>query len=202
MSDQDEQQASGDEGKKGLPTKTIAIVLVMLVAEAVIVMGAVTMLGKPSEVQGVGLEEGHNTEGDQLVEIPIVREKFTNNSSGRVWIWDAEIVVVAKMKHAGAAPSEDGEDDGHGGGGDGGGDDHGHGPMLRAELAARRAEVRTGIGAIWSGAQHSYFTEPGRETLSRQVLEYMRDLFGQDAEGEERIQTVLIPRCLGFPADY
>ena len=97
----------------------------------------------------------------------------------------------------------DDEDDGHGGG-DGGGDDehHGSGISLREELLARRAEVRTGIGAIWSGAQHSYFTEPGRETLSRQVLEYMRDMFGQDAEGDERIHTVLIPKCLGFPADY
>lgn len=201
MSDQDDQKANGDKGKNGLPTKTIAIVLVMLVAEAVIVLGAVTMLGKPSEVQGVGLEEGHHIEGDRLLEIPIVREKFTNNSSGRVWIWDAEIVVVAKLKHAGPAPVKGGDDDGHGGGGDGE-DDHGHGPTLRSELAARRAEVRTGIGAIWSGAQHSYFTEPGRETLSRQVLEYLRNLFGQDAEGDERIHAVLIPKCLGFPADY
>lgn len=194
--------ASGAEGsakKSGLPVKTIAVILVMLVVEAVVLLGVVMMLGKPSEVHGVGLEESHDAEGEQLVEIPVVREKFTNNSSGRVWIWDTEVVVVAKLKHAGPVPSEDDADDGHGGGGGGG---HHEGPTLRDELVSRKAQIRTGIGAIWSSAQHSFFTEPGRETLSRQVLEYMRTLFGPDAEGEERIHEILIPKCLGFPADY
>lgn len=201
MSDQEANGNDAAPAKKGLPMKTVIIVMVMMAAEAVLVVGAVMMLGKPSEVHGVGLEESHDSEGEALVEIPIVREKFTNNSSGRVWIWDTEIVVVAKFKHAGPEPSGEEEDDGHGGGGDHGKHDD-HAPSLRHELESRRAQIRTGVGAIWSGAQHSYFTEPGRETLSRQVLEYMRDLFGTDADGEERIHEILIPKCLGFPADY
>lgn len=183
--------------KKGLPVKTIAAVLVMLVVEAGVILGAVMMFGKPSEVRGVGIEQAKSDEGDVLVEIPVLKEKFANNASGRVWVWDTEIVIVSKAKHAGPEPSADAKDDTA--------KDAKKGPhvlTVREELRSRMAQVRTGIGAIFSSAQHSYFTEPGRETLSRQVLEYLRAVFGQDAEGNERIQGVLIPKCLGFPADY
>lgn len=193
---------NGPAKKGGLPIKTIAVVLVMLVVEAVGLIAVLSMVGKPSEVKGVGLEHDAHSEGDQLVEIPIVAEKFTNSSSGRVWIWNVEVVAVSKMKHSGPAESADAKKGG--GHGDEGGHD-GHAATtatVRAELKAKMAKVRTGVGAIFSSAQHSYFTEPGRETLSRQVLQFLREVFGQDAEGEERIQAVLIPNCLGFPADY
>jgi len=203
MSDEAPANESPQSSKGGLPTKTIAIVLILLVVEAVAVFGAVMMFAKPSEVKGVELEHGHIEEGERLVEIPVVREKFTNNSSGRVWIWDTEVVLVAKLKHAGHAPVEHAEDDGHGDGGGDEGDGHGgHAGTLRSELEEKRAQIRTGIGAIFSGAQHSYFTEPGRETLSRQIREYLHGVFGEDAEGEPRVQDVVIPKCLGFPADY
>lgn len=195
--------AKAPEKKGGLPIKTIAIVLVMLVVEAVALVGVLTMFGKPSEVKGVDLKHEQHDAGDELVEIPIVSEKFTNSSSGRVWVWNVEVVAVVKQKHAG--PEEgDGKKDagGHGAEADKGDGAHGSGTTVRAELKAKMAKVRTGIGAIFGSAQHSYFTEPGRETLSRQVLQFLRDVFGHDAEGEERIEAVLIPNCLGFPADY
>jgi len=206
MSDKEAKEGAVESGAKGggLPVKTVAIVVVMLVVEAVAVLGAVMVLGKPSEVQAVELHDGEADEGDRLVELRVVSEKFTNNSSGRVWIWDTEVVLVTRMKYAGAEQAGEGQDggDGHGGGGEGSHDAHAGVQTLRSELFARRAQVRTGIGAIMSSAQHSYFTEPGRETLSRQMLEYLRTIFGPDAEGHERIDKVLIPKCLGFPADY
>lgn len=203
-----EAPAEGEAPKKKLPVKTIGAVAVMLVVEAVLIIGVVKMMGKPSEVKGVGLEHVEHDEGETLVEIPVLHENFTNNSSGRVWIWDTEIILKVKKKHAGDPPAEGAKDDGHGGGQgddkakDGHGEAHHAGPMVREEMQARIAEIRTGIGAIMSTAQHAYFTEPGRETLSRQILEYMRKVFGRDAEGHERVEEVLIPRCLGFPADY
>lgn len=204
MSEQEPQESATDtKAKGGLPVKTVVVVVVMLVVEAVAVLGAVTVLGKPSEVQAVELNDGEADEGDRPVELYVVSEKFTNNSSGRVWIWDTEVVLVTKAKYAGPPPSAEGDE---GGGGHGGGDkkheEHAKGITLRDELVARRAQIRTGVGAIMSAAQHSYFTEPGRETLSRQMLEYLRTIFGPDAEGHERIDAVLIPKCLGFPADY
>jgi flagellar basal body-associated protein FliL len=190
--------------KKKLPIKTAAAVAVMLVVEAVAIIAAVKMFGKPSEVKGVGLEHVEHDEGDRLVEIPVLHEKFVNNSSGRVWIWDTEVIIKVKHKHAGE-PEAEGKPAKGGHGEAPAEGEHGSehaGPTVREELKERTAEVRTGIGAIMSSAQHAYFTEPARETLSRQILEYLRKVFGPDAEGHERIDEVLIPRCLGFPADY
>lgn len=197
--------------KKGLPIKTIAAVAVMLVVEAVVIVAMLKMFGKPSDVKAVELEHAEHDAGDTMVEIPLLHEKFTNNSSGRMWIWDTEVILKAKKKHAGEPEPEGGEkkDDGHGGGhGDEkkdahGKGDHAHaGPTVREEMKERKAEIRTGIAAIVASAQHAYFTEPGRETLSRQILEYLRKVFGHDAEGHDRVEEVLIPRCLGMPADY
>ncbi|MBL8744972.1 MAG: hypothetical protein JNK58_01305 [Phycisphaerae bacterium] len=191
-----------EPAKKGLPIKTIGAVAVMLLVEAVAIIAAVKMFGGPSEVKGVGLEHAEHNEGDTLVEVPVLHEKFTNASSGRVWMWDTEVIIKAKKKHAGEEPGSAPKKGGHGEDAKSGAGEHAVGPSLREELQARMAEVRTGIGAIMSSAQHAYYTEPGRETLSRQILEYLRKVFGQDAEGNERVQEVLIPKCLGFPADY
>lgn len=213
MSDTPKEAAPPAEGaaaeapkKGGLPIKTIGLVAGMLIAEAVLIVGLLSMFNKPSEVKGVDLEHAVPDDSETLVEIPLINERFTNGSSGRVWLWDTEIIVQSKKKHAGTPPAKEGEkkDEGHGGGdkGAGHGEAHHAGPTVYEEVAARKAELRTGIAAIVASAQHAYFTEPGRETLSRQILEYMRRTLGPDAEGHPRIEAVLIPRCIGMPVDY
>lgn len=161
--------------KKGLPIKTIVVVLLMLVVEAGAIIGALMFLGQPSPVEGTQLVDDGASEGEQLVEVPVLQDKFANNDTGRLWYWDTEIIITTKQKHA---------------------------DFVNAELERRAAEIRTGVGAVVAGARHAYFNEPGRATLTRQLLEYMRDIFGQDVEGEERVSGVLIPKCIGFPADY
>lgn len=202
--------ASG--AKKGPPLKTIVVVLVLLAVEAAAILGALTMFAKPAEVKAVNLDEHADASEDKTVEVPIITESFTNNASGRLWIWKVEVFAVVKKRHAGEpADAAAAKGDGHGGGDhgkakDAHGGSGGHGGRapamtVREELDARKAEIRTGIGAIFSAAQHSYFTEPGRETISRQILEYLRQVFGQDEAGEERIQRVLIPNCIGQAID-
>ncbi|MFM9958288.1 MAG: hypothetical protein ACKVZJ_09430 [Phycisphaerales bacterium] len=189
--------------KGGLPVKTIGLILGLLVIEGAAVVMLMKMLGKPAEVKATELHDDHDAEGEKLVELPVLSEQFTNTSSGRLYVWNVEILVKAKTKHAGdvtilakdakAAPPK--KDD-HGAAA---GDAH-HEPTtgVAEELKARQAEIRTGIARIVASAQHPYFTEPGRETLTRQILEYLREVFKQDPQGEERIQDVLIPRCLGM----
>lgn len=194
--------------KGGPPIKTIAVVLVMLIAEAALIVGVLSMVGKPSDVKAVEVHEGEHTPIDKTVEISVLADKFMNNASGRVWVWDAEVYITAKERHAGAdpdaaAPAGDGHGGGHGAADAHAADAHGPAqPTVRDLLKQRTAEIRTGISAIFSSAQHTYFTEPGRETLSRQILDYLRGIVGQDEKGEERIQSVLIPKCMGYPADY
>jgi hypothetical protein len=177
MSDEPTQEATEDAApaKKGLPIKTVLVVAAMLVGEAGAIIGALMFLGQPSAVEGTELVEEEQDENEVLVEIPILKDKFANNDTGRLWYWDTELIITSKTKHA---------------------------ESVTEELERRAAEIRTGVGAVVAGARHVYFNEPGRATRTRQLLEYMRDIFGQDAEGEERISGVLIPKCIGFPADY
>lgn len=198
----------GGAKKGGLPIKTVGLILGLLVAEGAGIVVLMNMMGKPSEVKATEIHDDHDAEGEKLVELPVLSERFTNNSSGRLFVWDVEILITSKTKHAGdisvlakdakAAPKKDahGAEAAHG--------DKGHAPALGVaeELKARTAEIRTGIGTIIASAQHPYFTEPGRETLTRQILEYLRGTFKQDPQGEERIQAVLIPKCLGMASDF
>jgi len=165
-------EASAPE-KKGLPIKTIIIILVMMVVEAAVIGGAIMVLGKPSDVQAVGL--GEVDPDEELVEIAVITERFVNKSTGRAWLWDTEIVIKVKQRYA---------------------------VEVQLKIDTRRAEIRTAINSIWATAQDSYFHEPGRATLTRQVLEYFHDAFGEDAVTEEPlVNGVLIPKCLGFPSD-
>jgi len=79
-----------------------------------------------------------------------------------------------------------------------------HARAVEQELEQKRALVRTGVSRIIASAQHAYFNEPGLETLTRQVREFLNspEVIGPDPDGEPRIEEVLIPSCIGFPADY
>ncbi len=167
----------GGKGGGGFSPKVIAVVAAMLVVEAGAIVLLMTALGRPEPVNAVDLLDDPDAELERIVEIPVLHEKFNNARQGRVWIWDTEIIVQAKQMHA---------------------DD------VAEEIEDKKALIRTGVSQIIAAAQHAYFNEPGRVTISRQILEYLNkpEVIGPDAEGEPRIQAVLIPSCIGFPTDY
>ena len=46
---------------------------------------------------------------------------------------------------------------------------------------------------------HAHLTEPGLETLHRQISAYVEGVFGFDPEGEPLVERVLLPKCQGLP---
>jgi flagellar basal body-associated protein FliL len=174
-----DEKAAAEAGpaKKGLPMKAIIVVVAMLVLEAGAIVGFMTVMGKPAAVNAVQVENPQGPDLAAMVELPVLHEKFTNSRQGRVWIWDVEVIVQVR-----AANSE----------------------LVGAEIEAKRALIRTGVSRIIAAAQHAYFNEPGRETLTRQILEFLnsKDVIAPSAEGEPRVESVLLPGCIGFPADY
>ena len=177
MSQQAKPAEEAPAPKKSLPIKTIAAVLVMLVVEAGAIVAFMSMMGKPAEVNAVTVEDHHESDGSGLMELPVLHEKFTNSRQGRVWIWDVEVIVQVKEANA---------------------------ETVGMEIEGKQALIRTGVSKIIAAAQHAYFNEPGRETLTRQIQEFMngKEVISPNAEGEPRIEAVLIPGCIGFPADY
>ncbi len=163
--------------KKGLPIKAIAVVLVMLVVEAGAIVAFMSMMGRPAQVNAVQIQDNAGQDAAALVEIPVLHEKFTNSRQGRVWIWDVEVIVQVRQANS---------------------------DLVTSEIEGKKALIRTGVSKIIAAAQHAYFNEPGRETLTRQIQEFLnsKDVVAPNAEGEPRIEAVLLPGCIGFPADY
>ena len=170
-----ETESSSTPKKKGLPLKTIIVVLGLLIAEGAVVVGFVMFSGSPETVQGGELELTPIDELESVSELMIVRDKFPNHHTGRVWLWDIEVQVQVKQKHR---------------------------ERVEKVLQDRGAEIKTGISQIIRTAHQNHLQEPNLETLTRQLTQYLREVFGADADGEPRIQRVLLPNCVGFPADF
>jgi hypothetical protein len=118
-----------------------------------------------------GAEEGAL---QQPVEISLVDDKFQNMQTGRVWMWDVQVVLKVKKKDQ---------------------------PFISDELGKREAEIKEGVAQVMRRAQHSHLREPELTTLNRQLKAYLDTVFGPDADGESRIERVMIPKCKGFQVE-
>ena len=174
----DEQQDQGNADKSsggGLPIKTLIVIAFMLVGEAAIIIGAMMVLGGPSEVHAVDVVGQESGMPSDTVEVTILHEKLTNASTGRTFLYDTEIMAIVDIQNE---------------------------ARVRELLDARLGKIRTGIAGIFGGAEASFFKEPGRDTLTRQTVEYLRQVFGKTPDAKALIEGVLIPKLMGFPADF
>ena len=151
----------------------LAVVAVLMIVEAGAVFLVVSMTGGGSTASAAELE-GELTDQDELTEVLLVEEQFQNTQSGRVWEWQTEIHLKVRQKNL-------------------------DGPRgVNPTLERRKAEIKEGISLIFRRAQHKHLQEPGLQTISRQVTAYVNEVFGVDAEGQPRVERVVIPVCKGF----
>ena len=161
--------------KKGLPIKTVGIVAAIMALEAVGVFFFVSATGhKPQDAGAQTIHGAEQADLDATVEIPLVEDKFQNMQTGRVWVWDAEIVLKVKARNE---------------------------KYVTTELERRSAEVKEGVAMIFRRAPHSQLKEPGLETVNRQLQSYVAEVLGKDPDGKDRVDRIVIPKCKGFPAD-
>ncbi|GJQ28168.1 MAG: hypothetical protein HBSAPP03_00520 [Phycisphaerae bacterium] len=168
------EQSPSTPAKKGLPIKAVAIVAAIMAGEgaAVFLVARSTSPSPASAETPVVIKD--QVDQESTVEIPLVAEKFQNLQTGRVWIWDAEIVLKVKLKNQ---------------------------AVVEKAMESKKAEIVEGVSMIFRRAQHAQLKEPGLETVSRQLTAYLAGLFGKDADGHERLERIVIPKCRGFPAD-
>jgi len=179
MSKEPEKPAAAADGAAVAPAKsgkkTMMVVAGLMALEAVAVIGIMSLTGpKTAEAEAHSIEDGHEADAESAVEIPLIGERFQNLQTGRVWIWDCEIVLKVKIKNR---------------------------EFVERVLQSRAAEIQEGLSTIFRKAQHVHLKEPGLETLNRQVAAFMSHAIEKDADGKERIEKVMIPKCKGFPAD-
>jgi flagellar basal body-associated protein FliL len=180
MSDKGEKAKSGDanaaeSGAKKGPGKTVGIVAALMIAEAAGVYFIMQATGpKQAEATDVAIEGADVHVEESSVELPLMDDKFQNLQTGRVWVWDAEIVLKVKSKNE---------------------------SFVSEQLQSRGAEIKEAVSMIFRKAQHSHLKEPGLETLNRQLTAYVSEMLGKDSDGNERFERVVIPKCKGFPAE-
>jgi flagellar basal body-associated protein FliL len=158
-------------GKSRPPLKMILAVAALMAAEAGGVYFLVGMSGSRAQTAAAEIHGEEQAELAQPIEIELTDDKFQNMQTGRVWIWDTQIVLKVKKKNQ---------------------------PFIEEELAKRAAEIKEGVAQIMRRAQHSHLREPELTTINRQLTAYLDKTLGPDADGATRIDRVLIPKCKGF----
>lgn len=157
-------------GKK--PVAAIAVVAILMLAEGA---GVYMFVGRTGPQPVAAAVEGkEDAQHDATVELPLIEDKFQNMQSGRVWVWDSELVLKVRAKNQ---------------------------EFVSKILEDHAAEIKEGVSQIFRRAQHSQLKEPGLETVNRQVSSFISQMLGKDGDGKERLERVVIPKCKGFPAD-
>lgn len=164
-------EAAPDEKKssRSATIKAILVVAVVLFLEAGTIIGTMYFGGGPAEVKGDGITADDQAEQNKLVEVEVVSGKFTNERTGRTYIYDTEIFATVRNKHA---------------------------DQFKEELESMKQRVRSDIDAIFRGADPAFFAERERSTLTRQIRAALQQRFGDSAEGEPIVEDIIIGKCL------
>ena len=160
---------------KKLSPKLIVMILGLMLAEGAAVVVLLNMLSGPPEVQAEGIAETPADALQQIREVLILDDRFPNHQTGRVWLWETEVQIQVRQKNL---------------------------DYVNRVLEERNAEIKTGVAQIIRTSHHKHLTEPNLDTLNRQIEQYLREVFDYDAEGKPRVERVLLPKCVGFPADF
>jgi flagellar basal body-associated protein FliL len=178
-------KGEGKASKAGLLTKTPVLLGGVMVIEAIVLLGGFKMLGsKPPAATGATLaaaddssEGGSGEKGTakkgKTVEVPLVDFKALNKANGRTFLYDVSIFIVTK------AANEDKVKD-----------------TLKDSKALIEDRIRTIIGES-DPEKLGGGTEPGLETLRRQVKYQLDRILGEGI-----VEEILVPRCIPFRTDY
>ena len=182
---------AGGGGIGGLLTKTPVMLGGVMLLEAVVLFAGFKFLGAGappasgadltmSESHGGGHGDGHGEGGDtpagpkkKTVEINVLDFRAPNKLSGRTFLYDVSIYIVAKTEFE---------------------------AQVKATIKDREALIKDRIRTIIAQSDPEKLgggSEPGLETLRRQVKYQLDEIIG-----EGMINEVLVPRCIPFRTDY
>ncbi len=179
------------EKSGGMMTRLPVLLGGVMIIEAVVLFAGFKFLGggSPHQAAGAELVEGaesaHGGEGhgdgagkapldkNRNVEMSVVEFRAQNKMSGRTFLYDVSIWVVTKGEFE---------------------------EKVRAAIKDREALIKDRIRTIIAQSDPEKLgggSEPGLETLRRQVKHQLDDIIG-----ENMVQEVLIPRCIPFRTDF
>ena len=176
-------------GASALLTKTPVLMGGVMLLEAVVLFAGFKFLGAgapPADAAHIAnLDDGHGNSGHgddgkappldkrKTVEVNVLDFKAPNKLSGRTFLYDVSIYLVTKSEHA---------------------------ESVKQTIKDREALIKDRVRTIIAQSDPEKLgggSEPGLETLRRQVKYQLDEIIG-----EEMISEVLVPRCIPFRTDY
>ncbi len=178
--------AEGDApAKGGLLTKTPVLLGGVMILEAVVLFTGVWFFSRgPKNANGADLtiqtaKEGESPEAaaaenkEHPVEIELLEDRFPNKQNGHTFLYDVDIFVAVKPSKQESIKK-----------------------AIKDQDALIKDRVRT-IIAQTDPDKLGGGSEPGLETLRRQVKYQLDDILG-----DGMVDEVLVPRCIPFRTDY
>jgi len=180
-------------GASALLTRTPVLMGGVMLLEAVVLFAGFKFLGAGAPAADAAhvanLDDGHGNSGHadghggdgkspsldkrKTVEVNVLDFKAPNKLSGRTFLYDVSIYLVTKHEHA---------------------------ESVKQTIKDREALIKDRVRTIIAQSDPEKLgggSEPGLETLRRQVKYQLDEIIG-----EEMISEVLVPRCIPFRTDY
>ena len=178
----------GKGGAAGMLTKTPVMLGGVMFLEAIVLFAGFKFLSGgsgPKSAEAVELTTSEHVDGHggdkkggkidrrKTVEVNVLDFKAPNKQSGRTFLYDVSIYVVTKAEFA---------------------------DKVKTTITDREALIKDRIRTIIAQSDPEKLgggSEPGLETLRRQVKYQLDEIIGEEMVGE-----VLVPRCIPFRTDY
>lgn len=171
---ENETQENQTEGKGGRK-KGLMVIGGVVIFEAVLIIGAMMLVGGPEPVKASDVLPDAQPESDKIVEILVIDERLPNNRQGINYVYDTEVWVHTRNRYE---------------------------AMVSDELNRFRNEIKAELMAIWRTAEPRHLQEPRMENLTRKVYALLSQRFGDDTESEEPvISKCVIVSGPGFRVD-
>ena len=169
INDAAENPGEGGQSNGSSPLKLIIILLVVMIVEGGAIYAFMALSGGPAEVQADPLQEELDNQANKLTEIEIAKDRFLNLKTGRTVLYDTQIFITVKNKHA---------------------------EKTKTDIEASKAQISSEIARILQQAEDAHFAEPTKGTLKRLIKAMMDERFKLDEDNEPIIQSILITKCI------
>lgn len=160
--------------KGGLSIKTLGILAAVLLIEAGVISAGFMYASRPAEVKAQGAVKDETAELNELVEMPVIADKFQNTRTGRTYIYDTDIYILVRRKDE---------------------------AKVDERLKNMSAQIVADIGLLFRRAEPAYLLEPSLATLMRQIKAALDQRIGTDPDGKSLIQEVVVKKYTQYRAD-
>lgn len=168
--------AAASEGAK--PRKALRLIMLVgaiLVAEAVVIVGAMSFMSGSTEAAPDEHATLTTPAGEKITEVLVLEGRLPNEKLGAKYLYEVEIYVQVKERYAG---------------------------RVTEELEQFRNEIKSDIIYIWRTSDPREFQEPKLESLTRKVFKLLDQRFGVDPQhGEPIISKCVIVMGTGYRID-